>query len=439
MLKVNFLPNDDAECGWYHTSRKRQVTASASGVCKTRWTIIGAGFTGLAAARQLARNFPNDKIVLVEAQEVGFGASGRNAGFAIDLPHDIGAEDYIGDLATANLAMKLNHLGQTTLKTEVENNNIDCHLRQSGKYQAAIENRGMAVLEAYQRGLDKLGQPYTVIDGEDLPDHIGTSFYRKALFTPGTILVQPSALVKGLADTLPENVTLYEHTVISGVDYGEKTTLFHENGSIVTDKLILANNVFGPQFGFLQRTLLPIFLYGSLTRPLTEDEKSKLGGKEFWGVIPADTFGTTLRRTHDDRIFVRNTFSFNPNGQSNPKHFKRALKHHRLSFSRRFPMLDGVGFDYSWSGCLAMAQNHEGFFGQLAPNVYGAFGCNGLGVTRGTATGKLLADWLAGETNDLTAYLLASPGPSKVPSEPFLSLGVNATLRWGEFKAGKEA
>ncbi|AHH53085.1 hypothetical protein AI22_29780 [Pseudomonas aeruginosa YL84] len=62
-------------------------------------------------ARQLALHFPDEEIVLVEAQEVGFGTAGRNAGFAIDLPHDIGADDYIGDIATARIGLKLNLAG----------------------------------------------------------------------------------------------------------------------------------------------------------------------------------------------------------------------------------------------------------------------------------------------------------------------------------------
>ena len=78
-------------------------------------------------------------------------------------------------------------------------------------------------------------------------------------------------------------------------------------------------------------------------------------------------------------------------------------------------------------------------FGQLAPNVYGALCCNGLGVTRGTATGALLADWLAGERNDLIEFLLSSPGPNRNPPQPFLSLGVNLNLLWGQHRAGKES
>ncbi|EXE40752.1 MULTISPECIES: NAD(P)/FAD-dependent oxidoreductase [Acinetobacter] len=440
MTKVTALPADDQRCAWYHLSPKRMVKPSHTGKSAARWAVIGAGYTGLAAARQLALNFPNDEVILIEAQEVGFGTAGRNAGFAIDLPHDIGAEDYIGDINIAKTTLKLNLLGQSILHDLVKKHAIDCHMRPSGKYQGAVEDRGIKVLEAYQRGLDKLGQEYQVINGSELPSHIGTSFYKKALFTPGTMLVQPSALVKGLAESLPSNVTLYENTAITEVEYGDKVVLKHDLGQITADKLILANNAFGQRFGFsqLKRTMLPVFLYASMTRPLTPSEQAELGGKDFWGVIPSDPFGSTVRRTHDNRILIRNSFSFNPNGKPKPHCLERFIFKHQRSFDNRFPMLPDVNFEYTWSGSLALSQNHKGFFGQLAPNVYGALCCNGLGITRGTVTGTLLADWIAGQRNDLIDFLLETSGPNKVPPEPFLSIGVNATLWWGQRKAGLE-
>lgn len=438
MTKVTSTPADDASCGWFHLSRPRQARPGHTGTSNARWVVVGAGFTGLAAARQLALNFPDEEIVLVEAQQVGYGSSGRNAGFAIDLPHDIGAEDYIGEIETARTRLKLNLMGQSILKDLIDKHQIDCQLRAAGKYQAAIEQRGVAVLDAYRRGLDKLGQPYEVIEGSDLPEHIGTSFYRKALFTPGTALVQPAALVKGLADSLPGNVTLYERTPITDVEYGSKTVLTHRNGSISTDKLVLTNNAFGMSFGFLEGRMLPIFTYASLTRPLTSQEQARLGGKPDWGVIPADPFGTTLRRTIDNRLLVRNSFSFNADGRSDPKYLQRFVKKHRESFARRFPMLHDVDFEYTWGGALSLSRNHMAHFGQLAPNVYGALCCNGLGVTHGTVTGTLLADWLAGQRNELIDFLLSSPGPNRNPPEPLLSVGVNLNLLWGQHRAGVE-
>jgi len=439
MTRISSLPADDATCGWYHLSKPRTPRPTHSGNSQARWVVVGAGFTGLAAARQLATNFPDDEIVLVEAQEVGFGTSGRNAGFAIDLPHDIGAEDYIGDIDIAKTVLKLNLGGQEYLKELIERYDIECQFRHCGKYQAAIEDRGIAVLDAYRRGLDKLGQPYEVIEGRDLPDHIGTHFYRKGLFTPGTALLQPSALVKGLADSLPGNVSLYENTPITDVQYGDKVVLRHANGSITADKLVLTTNAFGMSFGFLKGRMLPVFTYGSITRPLTEEEQARLGGKPYWGVIPADPFGTTMRRTVDNRLLIRNSFSYNPDGRSNRKYLERFVQRHRESFARRFPMLPGVNFEYTWGGALALSRNHMGFFGKLAPNVVGALCCNGLGVTRGTVTGKLLADWLAGDKNQLIEFLLNAPGPCANPPQPLVSLGLNANLMWGQFRAGQES
>ncbi|WP_017903993.1 NAD(P)/FAD-dependent oxidoreductase [Pseudomonas asplenii] len=439
MVQISSLPADDKTCGWYHLSQKRQARPAHTGHSKARWVVVGAGFTGLAAARQLALGHPDDEVILVEAQEVGFGPSGRNAGFAIDLPHDIGAEDYIGDIDTAKTVLKLNLSGQRYLKQLVDTYGIDCQMTFCGKYQAAVEDRGMAVLDAYRRGLEKLGEPCEMVGAEALRQRVGTGFYRQALFTPGTALIQPSALVKGLADTLPGNVSLYEHTPILEVGYSPRIVLKHANGSIEADRLVLANNAFGMHFGFLKGRMLPIFTYASITRPLTDEEQTRLGGDPYWGIIPADPFGTTVRRTPDQRLLIRNSFSFNPDGRARERYLERFIERHRASYARRFPMLPNVDFEYTWGGALAMTRNHNGFFGQLAPNVYGALGCNGLGVTRGSATGKLLGDWLSGQEDELTRFLLKAPGPCANPPQPFLSMGVNMNLRWGQYRAGAES
>ena len=133
----------------------------------------------------------------------------------------------------------------------------------------------------------------------------------------------------------------------------------------------------------------------------------------------------------DNRILVRNSFSFHPDGRPREQHLKSFIANHRKSFERRFPMLNQVDFEYSWRGAICLSENHEAFFDLLGPNVYGALCCNGLGITRGTATGTLLSDMIAGERNELIDFLMASPGPNKTPPEPFLSIGVNSVLKWG--------
>lgn len=94
MYRNTSAPADDNGCGWFHLSPKRQPRAAHRGRSEARWVVLGAGFTGLAAARQLALHHADDEVILVDAQEVGFGASGRNSGFAIDLPKHFGTAFY---------------------------------------------------------------------------------------------------------------------------------------------------------------------------------------------------------------------------------------------------------------------------------------------------------------------------------------------------------
>lgn len=436
-MNIKNLPADDNGCGWTNILPNHEPQR-LEGPTEADWVIVGAGFTGLAAARQLAEHCPDDKILLVDAQRVADGASGRNSGFMIDLPHNLSAPDYIGDLEVAGMDLSLNRAAITYLREIVEEKNIECGWRACGKIQGAVNKKGVKVLEAYRSGLERLGAEFRMMSASDMKSKLGTNYYRQGLFSPGTVLVQPAALARGLARTLPENVQLCELTPVVQIDYGSRIQLHTPAGMIKARKLVLTNNAFAQEFGFFSGELLPVFTYAGLTRQLTENEQKRLGGDPDWGVIPADPFGSTVRRTPDQRILVRNSFTFNPGGKSSPNAIGHAKKHIVNAFNARFPMLDGVNMEYVWGGALCMSRNHAPYFGELGKNVFGA-GChNGIGVTKGTITGKLLADYLANRDSDLLRYMLSQPGPAKNPPRPFLDVGVTATLMYNQWKAGEE-
>jgi glycine/D-amino acid oxidase-like deaminating enzyme len=160
--------------------------------------ILGAGFAGLSAARQLANHLPDREIALIDAQRVGYGASGRNSGFVIDLPHAVATSDLAGGLDQDQAEMRLNDFAIATLRDLVETHGIDCQWGERGKYHAAVEDKGRRDLDGFRRSLDRLGAPYRELDARELTAEIGTGYYREGIHTPGCILIQPAAVARGL-------------------------------------------------------------------------------------------------------------------------------------------------------------------------------------------------------------------------------------------------
>ena len=274
--------------------------------------VLGAGFAGLAAARRLAEHLPEREVALVDAQRVGYGASGRNSGFVIDLPHGFSGADHAGALERDRDEVRLNRFAIAALRDLVEKHGIDCQWGERGKYHAAVEDKGMRDLEGFRRALDRLGEPYRDLDAGGLSAALGTRYYREAIHTPGCVLIQPAALARGLGASLPENVRLFEDSPVTDIDYGAEISLRTPHGRIRAKNLLLTNNGFASQFGFQRGRLIPIMTFGSLSRPLNAAEQAALGGEFDWGVIPADHLGTTLRYTQDRRLLVRHTVTYAP-------------------------------------------------------------------------------------------------------------------------------
>ena len=437
-MKVGIRPNDDGSCGWYHILPAPPPAVPLTGGRRFDHVVLGAGFAGLAAARRLAEHLPEREVALVDAQRVGYGASGRNSGFVIDLPHDFSGADHAGALERDRSEMRLNRFAIAALRDLVEKHGIDCQWSERGKYHAAVEDKGLRDLDSFRRALDRLGEPYRELDADALSQALGTRYYREGIHTPGCVLIQPAALARGLGASLPENLRLFEDSPVLGIDYGDEITLECAQGTIRTKTLLLTNNGFASAFGFERNRLIPIMTFGSLTRPLTEAEQAALGGAPDWGVIPADHLGTTLRYTQDRRLLIRNCITYSPEFCWSAQGLARIRRHHEDSFKARFPMLPEVGFGHTWGGVLTMSRNGAPCFGRLADNVFAAVCQNGVGVAKGTYSGTLLADLVVGAESELLSHLLALPRPAPNLPQPFLGWGVRAKIAWDQMRAGRE-
>jgi glycine/D-amino acid oxidase-like deaminating enzyme len=440
---VSRLPRDPGLSGWNALLETPPLPRVLDEAITADWLIIGAGFAGLAAARRLAQLHQADRIVVLDAVRIGTGPSGRNAGFMIDLPHDISSDGYGGGLERDKRQIAMNRTAIAFAADAVREYELPGEAFQAvGKMNAAVTDKGLANNTSFAAHLTALGEDHTLLDADEMRRITGTAFYRGGLHAPGTVMIQPAIFVRGIARGLEPVVDLYESTPVTRLEQkGPDWCATTPSGSVTAPHVILSVNGHANSFGFYPNRLMHIFTYASLTRALSADEVRTLGGEPHWAATPADPQGTTVRRVSGvggDRILIRNRFTYDPSMEVGQARMDRVARGHDRSFAARFPMLDGVTMEHRWGGRLCLSRNGVPAFGELEPGLFSACCQNGVGIAKGTLSGMLAADLAAGGNDPMVADMLAFDEPERLPREPIASLGANALLAWKSWRAGVE-
>ena len=431
---------DATDSGWYATSGPELPLQTLPGDVDCDCLVIGAGWMGLHAARRYAELRPDARVVLVDAGRIGNNASGRCMGFAIDLAHNPRKQDFVEDLQGNQDELFVNTEGNAYLQSAVEELGVDCDWDPQGKYHSAATDHGVADLVEFSRALDRMGQTYRWVEQEEMQAMTGSRHYRKALHHPGTILIQPAKYLKNLARKLPANVAVYENTTVRSARYGQPQHVFETaQGVIRARQVILCTAGYLQHFGFHAHSAIPVYTYASMTRQLTAAELAKTGSSQAFGLIPANSFGTTVRKTVDNRLLLRNVYWYARDFKVTRDTVMKARKHQQVAFENRWPELASMGFEHSWGGLLTLAQNGGMVWGELAPQVYGAAYCNGTGISRGAAFGKAVAELALGMDNRTISILQRKPRPSRAYPRLITQLGVNLVTGWRFRQAGIEA
>ena len=304
MKKNSPFPDYSQPCGWNALLKNRARAESLAGSVQCDIAIIGAGYTGIAAARRLAELSPGSEIVLLESSTLGEGNPGRNSGFLLEvaLAHDI-------DPTNIERMRRCNDLLQDTMQSirnDVAVAGIDCDLKRAGTYRAAAGTPGTTALHRYREFLDASGLPCEILDRDSLAERIGTDFYKSGLYSPHCYLVQPAALIRGLAALLPASVTLYEKTpAIEVTQNANRWTVRTPSGSVSAEKLIVANNAFCKGLGIGGEHIVAVYTHPALTEPLDVGALESCGADDGWGLLPAHRLGSTLRKTSAGRLLIR--------------------------------------------------------------------------------------------------------------------------------------
>ncbi|WP_189407188.1 FAD-binding oxidoreductase [Mesorhizobium sp. M1A.F.Ca.ET.072.01.1.1] len=425
--------------GWYSTSGPELAAVPMKGDVSCDCLVIGSGWMGLHAARRYAELHPDACVLLVDAGRIGDNASGRCMGFVIDLAHNPRKRDFVEDIKGNKEELFVNLDGIAYIRSAVEEHGVDCDWDPQGKYHSAATAHGVDDLRRFSAALDRLGQEHRWVDLPEIRSITGSRHYIKAIHHPGTILLQPAKYLKNAARQLPKNVTVHENTPIVAVEFGKPRHVFETpTGIIKSAKVIICASGYLTRFGFFNNRAIPLYTFASMTRQLTASELASVGQQNAYGLIPANSFGTTVRRTRDNRLFLRNVYAYARDFKTTAQDVERARIQQQVAFERRWPELSHIGFEASWGGLLTLAQNGGMVFGELGENVYGAAFCNGTGVARGAAFGKAVAEVAAGLSSPVIEILKGRARPSRPYPRLITAMGVRIATALRFKQAGAE-
>lgn len=421
MKRPKTIPKHNDSNGWWHTLPKAPDAKVLKGAHSARTVVVGAGVCGIAAAHQLGNICPDDETIVLEAERAGFGASGRNAGFMLNV-HSHGPPKKL-DILRRN--MNLWGSGLEDLRRRVREFQIDCDWSEAGRFYGAAGPDGEKHIDEICETLGQLDLPFEWLDREDMQARIGTTFYSRGLFTPGNALVNPAALMRGCAKNFPLNVTMFEETPVTNIEReGQRFVVSTPQGQVRCDRIVLAAGVFMRSFGVGNGRIVPMATYASLTDPLSDTDLAQIGSGDPFGILGGSEYGATIRLTEDKRLFVRNYFDHSPGSPASATKVAGISKMHRQSMLSRWPGFKDLNFTHSWGGTMAFTWNDGAIFGEVEPGVFAVLTNDVSPMTRGTASGRLLVDMMEGRDSELLSVQLSLPEARRLPPRPILDLGI---------------
>jgi len=414
---------------YYAATAKREVSYPAlQGDVRADVAIVGGGLAGLSAAIELADR--GCTVALLEANEVGSGASGRNGGQAI---HGLACEqsvieDQLGlDAAKRVWSMTIEALD--LIRERCARFAIDCDWRDGWLGLAVNTHKGRALREWAQRIERVYAYPLTLIDPADIGRWIDSPRYHSGIHDPRSGHLHPLKYSLGLARAARSlGVRVYERSAVMRLEHGPVVTLRTSAGVVHADQVLLASNVYldgiAPR---IENRIMPVGTYIIASEPLGAERARSLIPS---GAAVCDTNFVLeyFRPTVDHRMLFGGRVSYTTRTPAN----LAASMHQRMSTA--FPQLRDTKVDYAWGGFVDISMSRAPDFGRLAPqgasarppNVYYLQGFSGHGLALTGLAGKLVAEAIAGDASrfDTFARLKNRPFPGgRLLRTPALVLG----------------
>ncbi len=401
--------------------------------------ILGAGYTGLWTAHQLLVREPSLRVVLLEREIAGFGASGRNGGWVASglnasserLEQRFGRD---GMLAIEDaVAGAVDEVG-AALRAE----GIDADYAKGGSLTVARGAEQLPALEAHWRSLERSGRAahYRRLDAAETTERIRIDGALGSVYGSQYAVVHPGKLVRGLARAVERRgATIYEQTAVTDIEPGAlpglRPALRTASGLVRASTVVLAGEAYLTQLRPLHRALLPLYSLIVLTEPVSEADWATIGWQAREVVASYRLSVDYLSRTADGRILFGGRGAPYRYGSAIEPAFDRDARTHALlrqMVGAWFPSLQGIGFGHAWGGPLGMPRDWIPTFSfDPRTGIASGRGYTGHGVSTANLAGRVLAGLILGERSELTALPLVNHRSPDWEPEPFRWLGVRFT------------
>jgi gamma-glutamylputrescine oxidase len=387
------------------TAHRQDARPALAGAETADVCIIGAGFTGISAALELAeRGF---SVIVLEAVRVGFGASGRNGGqivngYSRDL--DVISARYGADAGRAIGAMALE--GGDIIRARVEKFRIDCDLVPGGLF-AAITGKQMTQLAHHRKVWESFGHHVLEIVGPSvLPNHVVSDRYVGGMIDRAGGHLHPLNLVQGEAAAAEGlGARIFEDSRVIAVDAGARPSVKTAQGEVHCKFVLVCGNAYiGDLLPEIGGKIMPVSTQILATEPLGEQAAALLPSNVC--VEDCNYVLDYFRRTADSRILYGGGIVY---GGQDPASIRAKILPNML---KTFPGLKDARIDYAWSGNFALTLTRFPQLGRISPTVYYSHGDSGHGVTTTHLLGKILGVAVAGQAGRFDIF-------EKLPYYPF--------------------
>ena len=389
---------------WADTAPEVPRNPPLAGDVRADVTVIGAGFTGLRAALFLAE--AGVSVVVLDAGDVGFGASGRTGGQvnpmmpfnSPDRLREMLGDEVFGRLAKASLG------SADELFALIETYQIECQARQKGWLRVLHTDAARRQAEADIVAWNAHGAGMRMVEGEDLHRLSGSRAYRAAVLTPRGGAVHPLRLAQGLARAAAaRGVSIHGGSAVLSLERdGGGWVARTGGGAVRSGKVIVATNGYtGDLLPGLKRSLLPLTPIQIATEPLDPEVIDT--------ILPE---GHTISDSRRVIMYARrepgNRIVYGSHGRLARDGTVRGHETVRRDAERVFPQLRGARWSHRWGGRIALTEDHLPHLHEPQPGLIAGLGYNGRGVAMSHVMGRVMAERVLG----------APPGALPLPATP---------------------